>query len=123
ALLARIDRDEPVALRLRERRPPRRAPSSRLGTTAGLARLRLALRLVRLLRPRRLLGLGLGLGGRRRDGGLLPSAAPAAAAAALLRGRLAVRARLAGRCLSGAGLRCSYRSGCRLLCRRLLRPS
>src|SRR5581483_11444785 len=58
ALLARVDRDEELALRLRERRTLRRRPAAR----RGLARLALAAALLILLV---LVGLGGGVGARR----------------------------------------------------------
>src|SRR5581483_6979410 len=122
ALLARVDGDEQLALRLRERRPAWR-PAARLGLLAGGLAARRALRLDGRLLALRLLARRLGLGGvggglGARGGGLArlaaPPAAAAAAAAPRLRRRLAVgvgRGLGLGRCLGGGRGYCIGRGG------------
>src|SRR5215216_7200961 len=93
ALLADVDRDEQLALRLRERRPPRWGAATLLLARAWL-RGRIPLRLVGLL-----LGGSLVFrrGAARRTGRLAPVAAAAGSASPPWLGRCGLCARLSGR--------------------------
>ena len=123
ALLADVDRDEELALRLRKRRAAGRLAAAlllALGALAALALAGLALGLLLLGR----LGLFLGgLGGRRRAGRLAPIAAAAGSAPPPRSCRCGLCARLSGRlgyCWS-CGWWCSF-TGCVLLARLAPKP-
>src|SRR5581483_9785939 len=105
AFLARVDRDEELALRLRERRALRRLALRR---PRALARPALGSRL----------RLRLDRGGGRRGGALAAAAAPRAATTFLLAARLSVGGLAFGRIGDGCRFRFECRSGRRL--RRLL---
>ena len=122
ALLADVDRDEELALRLRKRRPAGRLAAALLLALRALAALLAGLALGLLLLGRLGLFLG-GLGGGRRAGRLAP--VPAAAGSASPPGscRCGLCARLSGRlgyCWS-CGWWCSF-TRCVLLARLAPKP-